>query len=135
MVFVEVIGSYVCYGLDVAVLHHQGVFVELVGLIKVLQLVVDATSGDLQLWLKGMEGLGLLNDSDSQADVILFLVDFAKVKKGFDVVIMLNRGKQLFLRLFQEVQMVVALPQGQLPPRIFVIVEFGCITSQLQAFL
>lgn len=77
----------------------------------------------------------MLNDSDSKTDIILFFVDLAKVQKGVDVVIMLNRGQQLLLRFFQEVQMVVTLPQGQLPPRIFVIVEFRCKTSQLQAFL
>lgn len=77
----------------------------------------------------------MLNDSDSKTDVILFFVDLAKVQKRVDVVIMLNRGQQLLLRFLQEVQMVVALPQGQLPPRILVIVELRCITSQLQAFL
>lgn len=105
------------------------------GFVEVLQLVVDAASGDLQFWLEGVEDFGLLNDSDSKTHIILFFVDLAKIQKRVDVVIMLNRGQQLLLRFFQEVQVVVTLPQGQLPPRIFVIVELRCITSQLQAFL
>ena len=104
-------------------------------LVQVLQLVVDAASRDLQLRLIRMQHFSLFDDGHSEADIILFLVYLAQVKKRLNVVIMLHRRKQLLLRLLQKVQMVVALPQGQLPPRILVIVELSCVTGEFQALL
>ena len=90
LILVKIIGSDVSDGLDVAVFHCESRLIILVGLIKVVELIVNAADSDLQFRFIGMDFLSVFKDINCSFHVIFFLVYFAEIKVGVDIVIVLE---------------------------------------------